>query len=167
MELVISEAQKNTGMNHAVGALKYGIVKSVLEMGWNVFLSDVDIVVLQNPFNHLYRDFDLEGMSDGFDERTAYGYIDGYDEPFMGWGRFYSGTKKLAMNSGMFYIKSNERCIDLMGRLERRLQVEETWDQQIYNEELFFLPHGEVTRSGVSVRALDIFKFMNSRILFG
>jgi hypothetical protein len=34
---------------------------------------DVDIVTLQNPFNFLARDSDIEGLSDGFDERTAYG----------------------------------------------------------------------------------------------
>jgi hypothetical protein len=34
---------------------------------------DVDIVTLQNPFNFLTRDSDVEGLSDGFDERTAYG----------------------------------------------------------------------------------------------
>ena len=75
-------------MNHAVSALKYGILRNFLTVGWNVFLSDVDVVVLQNPFLHLYRDYDLEGMSDGFDEATAYGYIDGFDDPSMGWARY-------------------------------------------------------------------------------
>lgn len=32
-----------------------------------------DIVTLQNPFNFLERDSDVEGMSDGFDNGTAYG----------------------------------------------------------------------------------------------
>lgn len=27
----------------------------------------------QNPFDFLYRDSDVEGMTDGFEERTAYG----------------------------------------------------------------------------------------------
>jgi hypothetical protein len=30
-------------------------------------------VTLQNPFEHFARDSDIEGLSDGFDERTAYG----------------------------------------------------------------------------------------------
>ena len=42
----------------------------------------------QDPFQHLYRDSDVEGMSDGFDERTAYGFIDGFDDPSMGWARY-------------------------------------------------------------------------------
>ena len=35
----------------------------------------MDIVTLQNPFNFLVRDSDVEGLSDGFDERTAYGAL--------------------------------------------------------------------------------------------
>ena len=42
-------------------------------MGFAVLLSDVDIVTLQDPFLHLHRDCDVEGMSDGWDNGTAYG----------------------------------------------------------------------------------------------
>ena len=38
-----------------------------------VLLSDVDIVTLRNPFPHLMRDCDVEAMSDGWDNATAYG----------------------------------------------------------------------------------------------
>lgn len=33
--------------------------------------ADVDIIFLQNPFDHLHRDSDVEGMSDGWDPGTA------------------------------------------------------------------------------------------------
>lgn len=46
-------------------------------MGYGVLLSDVDIVTLQNPFNFLHRDCDVEGMSDGWDNGTAYGETSG------------------------------------------------------------------------------------------
>ena len=39
----------------------------------SVLLSDVDILTLKNPFDHLYRDEDVEALSDGFDKQTAYG----------------------------------------------------------------------------------------------
>jgi hypothetical protein len=35
----------------------------------------------------LWRDSDVEGMSDGFDGPTAYGAIDGYEDVSMGWSR--------------------------------------------------------------------------------
>ena len=38
--------------------------------------ADVDIVTLQNPFKYLARDSDVESMSDGWDDATAYGYND-------------------------------------------------------------------------------------------
>ena len=73
MNKTISTAQSDTGANHAVSAMKFGILRHFLELGYSVLLSDVDIAILQNPFDHLYRDSDVEGMTDGFDERTAYG----------------------------------------------------------------------------------------------
>jgi hypothetical protein len=34
-----------------------------------------------------YRDHDVEGMTDGFDAGTAYGVIEGFEDPSMGWSR--------------------------------------------------------------------------------
>ena len=42
-------------------------------LGYSLLLSDVDILSLKNPFDHLYRDEDVEALSDGFDPPTAYG----------------------------------------------------------------------------------------------
>lgn len=33
------------------------------------------------------RDHDIEGMTDGFDANTAYGQIEGFEDPSMGWSR--------------------------------------------------------------------------------
>lgn len=71
----VSEAQKDVGANHAVSGLKFKVLRPILDMGYAVLLSDVDIVTLQNPFDHLHRDCDVEGMSDGWDNATAYGGI--------------------------------------------------------------------------------------------
>jgi len=76
MDVKIPESQKNTGSNHAVSALKFRILKRFMALGYSVLLSDVDIITLQNPFEHLVRDSDVESMSDGWDAGTAYGYND-------------------------------------------------------------------------------------------
>lgn len=55
MPIQISKLQQDTGSNHAVSALKFGIIKKFLKLGWAVLLSDIDVCVLQNPFNNLYR----------------------------------------------------------------------------------------------------------------
>lgn len=43
----IDKSQEGTGDNHAISALKFKIILEFLELGWNVLLSDVDIVVVQ------------------------------------------------------------------------------------------------------------------------
>ena len=55
LDLEVHKAQAGTGDNHAVSAMKFGILKKFIELGYSVLLSDVDIVVVQNPFPHLYR----------------------------------------------------------------------------------------------------------------
>jgi hypothetical protein len=63
MEQEIASVQAGTGSNHAVSALKFGILAEFLKLGWSVLLSDVDIVTLSDPFKHLYRDRDIEGVA--------------------------------------------------------------------------------------------------------
>ncbi|GFR47051.1 hypothetical protein Agub_g8736, partial [Astrephomene gubernaculifera] len=128
MNLSIASVQQGTGDNHAVSAMKFGILKKFVELGWAVLLSDVDIAIFQNPFEHIYRDSDIEGMTDGFDEHTAYGSIEGFDDPSMGWGRYAQYYKHFNLNSGLFYIKANNRTMDLLTRLADRLSHEKYWD---------------------------------------
>ena len=93
----------------------------------SVLLSDVDIAILQNPFDFLYRDSDVEGMTDGFDEHMAYGMIDGVDDPSMGWARYAQFYKHFNLNSGLFYIMATDRSVELMRRLEDRLAKSKYW----------------------------------------
>lgn len=51
----VSKSQADTGSNHAISALKFGIIKKFLLLGWAVLLSDIDVCVLQDPFKFLYR----------------------------------------------------------------------------------------------------------------
>lgn len=54
--------QEGTGLNHEISALKYSIIADLLRQGYHVFLSDVDVIFIKNPFLHLYHDSDIEGM---------------------------------------------------------------------------------------------------------
>ena len=66
-----------------------------ISVGCSVLLSDVDVLWLQNPFPHgLYRDADVEGMSDGWDHPTVFGHN-------AGDGHF----RMHARNSGMFFLQ--------------------------------------------------------------
>lgn len=163
---VASSIQGHTGDNHAISAQKYAILLRFLDLGWSVFLCDIDIVILKNPFLFLHRDSDIEAMSDGFDHGTAYGAIYSHDDPTMGWSRYAQGIHHYNLNSGLFWIAANKQTLDLMKRLSIRLLNEIYWDQTAFNEEIFFLSHGSYKSSQVSVRVMDIDLFMNSKYLF-
>ncbi|XLR29146.1 hypothetical protein S83_057046 [Arachis hypogaea] len=128
------------GNNHAVSGLKFRILREFLQLGYGVILSDVDIVYLQNPFDHLYRDSDVESMSDGHNNMTAYGYNDVFDEPSMGWARYAHTMRIWVYNSGFFYIRPTIPSIELLDRVATRLSLDpKAWDQAVFNEELFSL----------------------------
>jgi hypothetical protein len=121
-----------TGGNHAVSGLKFRILREFLQLGYSVLLSDVDIVYLQNPFDYIYRDSDVESMTDGHNNMTAYGYNDVFDEPAMGWARYAHTMRIWVYNSGFFYIRPTLPSIELLDRVAGRLSRESnSWDQAV------------------------------------
>ncbi|GFZ10300.1 nucleotide-diphospho-sugar transferase family protein [Actinidia rufa] len=156
-----------TGGNHAVSGLKFRILREFLQLGYSVLLSDVDIVYLQNPFDHLYRDSDVESMTDGHNNMTAYGYNDVFDEPAMGWARYAHTMRIWVYNSGFFYIRPTMPSIELLDRVADRLSRQTAWDQAVFNEELYFPSHpGYVGLHAAAKRTMDFYLFMNSKVLF-
>ncbi|XP_017971893.1 PREDICTED: arabinosyltransferase RRA2 [Theobroma cacao] len=155
------------GTNHAVSGLKFRILREFLQLGYNVLLSDVDIVYLQNPFNYLYRDSDVESMTDGHNNMTAYGFDDVFDEPTMGWARYAHTIRLWVYNSGFFYIRPTIPSIELLDRVASRLAREpKSWDQAVFNEELFFPSHPGFEGLHAARRTMDFYLFMNSKVLF-
>ncbi|OMO73777.1 Reticulon [Corchorus capsularis] len=156
-----------TGTNHAVSGLKFRILREFLQLGYSVLLSDVDIVYLQNPFNYLYRDSDVESMTDGHNNMTAYGFDDVFDEPPMGWARYAHTMRIWVFNSGFFYIRPTIPSIELLDRVAGHLAREpKSWDQAVFNEELFFPSHPGYEGLHASRRTMDFYLFMNSKVLF-
>ncbi|KAL8489229.1 hypothetical protein ACS0TY_025217 [Phlomoides rotata] len=150
-----------------VSALKFQVLREFLQMGYNVLLSDTDVIFLQNPFDHLYRDSDVESMSDGHDTWSAYGYNHVYDDPEMKWSRYVYTTRIWAFNSGFFYIRATRPAIELLDRVTQSLRrTPSAWDQAVYNEELFFPSHPHYVGLTAVKRAMDVYLFMNSNLLF-
>jgi hypothetical protein len=155
-----------TGGNHAVSGLKFRVLREFLQLGYSILLSDIDIIFLRNPFNHLYRDSDVESMSDGHNNITAYGFNDVFDEPSMGWARYAHTMRIWVYNSGFFYIRPTIPSIELLDRVAYRLSHEKAWDQAVFNEELFFPSRPGYEGLHASRRTMDIYLFMNSKVLF-
>ncbi|CAH8357301.1 unnamed protein product [Eruca vesicaria subsp. sativa] len=160
------DAVGKTGGNHAVSGLKFRVLREFLQLGYGVLLSDVDIVFLQNPFRHLYRDSDVESMSDGHSNMTAYGFNDVSDEPAMGWARYAHTMRIWVFNSGFFYLRPTVPSIELLDRVADRLSKAKLWDQAVFNEELFYPSHPEYVGLHASKRVMDMYEFMNSKVLF-
>ncbi|XP_027355430.1 arabinosyltransferase RRA2-like [Abrus precatorius] len=160
------DAIGRAGGNHAVSALKFRILREFLQLGYSVLLSDVDILYFQNPFDYLYRDSDVESMSDGHNNMTAYGYNDVFDEPAMGWARFAHTMRIWVYNSGFFYIRPTLPSIELLDRVATRLSKENAWDQAVFNEELSFPSHPGYDGLHAARRTMDFYLFMNSKVLF-
>lgn len=166
MEVKIPDSQKDTGSNHAVSAMKFRILTNFVKLGYSVLLSDVDIVILQNPFDHLKRDSDVEAMSDGWDPQKAYGYNHVDDDESMGWSR-YSHTMRVWMfNSGFFYLRATKASLDLLNKIIARVESEKGWDQAIFNEVIFMPSRPGYEDPSVTRRVLDYTLFANSKTLF-
>ncbi|KAJ7519382.1 hypothetical protein O6H91_20G036000 [Diphasiastrum complanatum] len=165
-DAVISKAQTGTGDNHAISGLKFHLLREFLVLGYSVLLSDVDVLYLQNPFHHLYRDCDVESMSDGFNNVTAYGFDDVSDDPSMGWARYAHTIHIWVFNSGLFYIRPTVPAIELLDRVTARLSKEKAWDQAVFNEELFFPSRPGYEGLHASKRVMDYLLFLNSKVLF-
>ncbi|CAN6300433.1 unnamed protein product [Urochloa humidicola] len=69
-------------------------------------------------------------------------------------------------NSGFFYIRPTIPSIELLDRVAYRLSHEKAWDQAVFNEELFIPSHPGYEGLHASRRTMDIYLFMNSKVLF-
>ena len=138
-----------------------------MQLGYSVLLSDVDLVYLRNPFDHLYRDCDVESMTDGHNNITAYGYDELFEEPSMGWAKTSHSIRNWLHNSGLFYIRPTIPPIELLDRVFGQLLKEpEAWDKLLFNEELFFPSHPGYNGLHASKRTMDFYLFLNSKVLF-
>mmetsp|Transcript_874 Transcript_874/g.3192 ORF Transcript_874/g.3192 Transcript_874/m.3192 type:complete len:441 (-) Transcript_874:158-1480(-) len=159
----------NARDNHGTSSQKFHILREFLVLGYSVLLSDVDVVTLQNPFTTpgvLYRDSDVEGLSDGFDAGTAYGKIEGIDDPKMGWSRYAQKFELFALNSGLFYLRSTPSALALVDAINEHLKKNKAWDQTVYNEKIHMPSHGHYKSPQASLRVMDIHAIMNSKTLF-
>ncbi|RVW21377.1 Arabinosyltransferase RRA2 [Vitis vinifera] len=140
-----------TGVNKDVSGLKFLILRDFLQLGYSV-LSDVDLVYLRNPFDHLYRDCDVESMTDGHNNITAYGYDELFEEPSMGWAKTSHSIRNWLYNSGLFTLglqspPSSFWIVCLVGLLKEP----EAWDQLVFNEEPFFPSHPGTVRKDANL----------------
>lgn len=91
---------------------------------------------------------------------TAYGYDDVFDEPEM--ARYAPTMRIWLYNSGFFYMRPTTPSIELPDRVAEP----NSWDQAVFNEELFYPSHPGYDGLHASKRTMDYYLFMNSKVLF-
>eukprot|EP00958_Prasinococcus_capsulatus_P025435 scaffold4317_cov323-Prasinococcus_capsulatus_cf.AAC.3 len=57
-----------------------------------------------------------------FDAGTAYGKIEGIDDPKMGWSRYAQKFELFALNSGLFYLRSTPSALALVDAINEHLK---------------------------------------------
>lgn len=153
--------------NHKVSAKKFALIQEFVSVGCSVLLTDTDVTYQQNPFSYLYRDSDIESMSDGFDNDSANGFLQPIDDVAFGAARRRASSFRVgALNSGMWYVSATEASLRLMKIMAHRMATEDLWDQSGYNLELWFASRDDHMTSGATVRIMNPFCFMNSKVMF-
>ena len=154
----VPSAQEGSHPANQISTLKYKTVAGLLAKHYSVLISDLDLVYIQNPFDHLHRDADIEVQSDGFSTDWAFGKLSGVHDPEMGWGGGGLYVDVFTLNVGCGYFRPTRATIDLLMRVYKRLAQAKAWDQQVFNEELSLKP-----LKGVSYRVMDPHVFANSK----
>ena len=165
-ETAIPSTQDGTHPANRVSALKYDLLTQCVGVGVAVLITDLDLVYVQNPFEHLHRDADIEGQTDGFTEKWAHGSLGGIQDKTMGWGGGGLYAQTFTINVGCMYVRPTARAAMLMRRVARKMATTKTWDQQAFNEEAMLPAHGGISSGLVSIRIMDYLRFVNSKTFF-
>lgn len=159
------KSQEKSHPANKVSTIKYTLLKEIIQMGYHTLITDMDLVYMKNPFDHLHRDMDIEVQTDGYDD-TAYGVIESIHDPSMGWGGGGLYVKLFTTNVGCMWVKANHRSFTLMSQVSDHLTSKAGWDQQVFNEYLLRPSHADFRSAGCSLRVLDYTRFTNSKIFF-
>ena len=166
LSLPVPKAQEGSRGANMISTLKYGLLKQILLMGFSCLVVDLDLIFLKDPFEHLYRDADVEASTDGFTKAWAGGSIGSVHEPKMGWGAGGLYVQHFTLNVGCAFFRPTVRAMDLLQRVSDALAVKSGWDQQVFNSEAFMLSHGTYNGSKVAVRVMEYSQWVNSKTFF-
>ncbi|KAL6756737.1 nucleotide-diphospho-sugar transferase-domain-containing protein [Haematococcus lacustris] len=165
VNIPVPKVQAKSHPANQVSTIKYTLLKTLLQLGVNTLITDMDLVYISNPFDHLHRDADIEVQTDGFDD-MAYGQLESVHDPSMGWGGGGLYFHTFTTNVGCMWVKANARSFKLMAQVSDHLSQQQGWDQQIFNEYLMRPSHGDFQNAYAHLRVMDYTLFMNSKIFF-
>jgi len=153
-------------------AVRLAVLHEILSYGdCAVLMLDPATVLLQNPLEHLYRDSDLELVTDGWDDNSAYGYDHVADDPSMGWSRFVHGSRMATRDPGFLFAQPTTDSLRTIALVLSRLRAEsspasDATAHAFFNEAILYPSHGSYGAPGATVRVLNYLCFPNSKGFF-
>jgi hypothetical protein len=75
LDMPVPKAQQGSRGANMISTLKYDLLRQALLMGFAILVVDLDLLFLKDPFEHLYRDADVEASTDGFSAAWAGGQM--------------------------------------------------------------------------------------------
>ena len=155
---------------------RYAALLGVLAAGIAVLSALPATLLVSDPFAALYRDSDIEAMSAGWDDGSAYGYNHVLDDPSMGFTRFCHGSRIVAYEPGLFYAQPTAEAVALLLRLRLRLDARLTAtatasevasvEREVFLHELWLPSHHNYTSVGAVLRVMNYLCFANSKVAF-
>ena len=160
----------------ALAHARYAALLGVLAAGIAVLSALPATLLVSDPFAALYRDSDIEAMSAGWDDGSAYGYNHVLDDPSMGFTRFCHGSRIVAYEPGLFYAQPTAEAVALLLRLRLRLDARLTAtatasevasvEREVFLHELWLPSHHNYTSVGAVLRVMNYLCSANSKVAF-
>mmetsp|Transcript_13323 Transcript_13323/g.36394 ORF Transcript_13323/g.36394 Transcript_13323/m.36394 type:complete len:619 (+) Transcript_13323:44-1900(+) len=164
-----------------VAEMRWLLLRGLLEAGLAVFVSSASTLFISNPFASLYRDADIEAMSLGWDDPSAYGYNHVIDDPSMGFTRFCHGSRIVGYEPRLFYASPTPETVSLADRMAQRLRAAgesvhsgsasdialmiATTERESFSRELWLPSRNEYVNPGAILRVMNYLCFANSKVL--
>ena len=173
-----------SGADRPLGAriAKFDTIGRLLAQGFGVLYAAPPTLFLRDPFASLHRDADVEAMSLGWDDGSAYGYNHVLDDPSMGFTRFCHGSRIAGYNPGFFYSMPTAEAVALTARMAERLRRAEGVEGRLtasstaaavddverieFVHELWLPSHHDYASVGAVLRVMNYLCFVNSKVLF-
>ena len=161
-------------------AMKWRVAAIALSTGRSALLIDPATALLRDPSSYFYRDADIEALSDGWDDTTAYGYDHVVDDPDMDWSRYVHGGRVLSVDPGFAFARPTTESVALAelvasrilgnskrrGGNSKRHDADADAEHLAFNEAMYLPSHGAYTSPGAMKRTLNYLCFANSKLAF-
>mmetsp|Transcript_6962 Transcript_6962/g.18932 ORF Transcript_6962/g.18932 Transcript_6962/m.18932 type:complete len:1036 (+) Transcript_6962:119-3226(+) len=111
------------GTETGARAWRWAVIGALLADGVPVLSLTADLRLARSPLlGLLHGDSDVEVLSEGWDDLSAYGYDHVADDPPMGWSRFHHATRVAFYDPEVIYLQPTQPAFALSARMARRLR---------------------------------------------